>query len=72
MTKKLDAYDRWWKWATKPVESTRKISAEIHRAVMELPEEDRRDREKVNAAVRDASPPSPSKTPSARQPARRR
>jgi hypothetical protein len=52
MTNK-DAFDRWWEWADKPLESPLTISAEIHEAVMALPPEERRDRDKVNAAVRD-------------------
>jgi hypothetical protein len=40
-------------WAEKPLDSPLTISAEIHKAVMALPPEERRDRDKVNAAVRD-------------------
>jgi hypothetical protein len=39
----------------KPLSSMETIPAELHRAVMELPEDDRRDRAKVNAAYRDGS-----------------
>jgi hypothetical protein len=49
-----DAFDLWWKWAEKPVDSTLTISAEIHNAVMALPPGERHDREKVNEAVRNA------------------
>jgi hypothetical protein len=52
MTEK-DAFDRWWEWVIKPVDSTLTIPAELHEAVMALPPEERCDRAKVNAAVRD-------------------
>lgn len=55
MTKKLDAYDLWHEWANKPLQSPLMISDEIYNAVMAMPESDRDDREKVNAAVRAAS-----------------
>jgi hypothetical protein len=51
MTEK-DAFDLWWEWANKPPESVLTISGDIHYPIMELPPEDRRDREKVNEAVR--------------------
>jgi hypothetical protein len=47
-----DAFDQWWEWAEKPVESTLTIPAMIHCAVMALSPEDRRDRGKVNDAAR--------------------
>jgi hypothetical protein len=47
-----DAFDRWWGWATNPVESMLTTGGDIHYAVMELPPEDRHDRAKVNEAVR--------------------
>jgi hypothetical protein len=50
----MDAFDRFWQWADKPLDSHLTIPAELDRAVMELAPEDRRDREKVNAAF-DAS-----------------
>jgi hypothetical protein len=53
MTNIKDAFDLWGAWAEKPLESTLTISAAIHDAVVALPPEERRDREKVNAAVRD-------------------
>jgi hypothetical protein len=46
-----DAFDLWWAWAEKPVDSMLMIDAEIHEAVMALPPDERRDREKVNAAA---------------------
>jgi len=50
----MDAFDRFWQWADKPLDSHLTIPAELHRAVMELAPEDRRDRDKVNeAAARD-------------------
>ena len=47
----MDAYDRFWQWAEKPLESLLTIPAELHHAVMTLLPEDRRDRAKVNAAA---------------------
>ena len=46
-----DAFDRWWAWATKPLDSLATIPAEIHEPVMALPAEARRDRARVNQAV---------------------
>jgi hypothetical protein len=40
----MDAFDRFWQWAP----------ADLHRAVMELALDDRRDRAKVNEAVKRA------------------
>ena len=50
----MDAFDRFWRWAEKPLDSWETIPAELLRAVMELSEEGRRDRAKVNEAVRRA------------------
>jgi hypothetical protein len=47
----MDAFDHFWQWAYKPLGSHLTIPAELHRAVMELAPEGRRDREKMNAAV---------------------
>jgi hypothetical protein len=44
--------DLWCAWVEKPPFSTMKISAEVHDAVMALPPQKRRDRAKVNEAVR--------------------
>lgn len=49
-----DAFDLWWEWAKKPLDSLLMIDAEIHDAVMALPPEDRHDRARVNEAVRAA------------------
>jgi hypothetical protein len=38
----MDAFDRFWQWADKPLESPLTIPAELHRVVMELAPEDRR------------------------------
>jgi hypothetical protein len=51
MTNK-DAFDLWWQWATKPHESMLSIDGDIHYPIIELSQEDRRDREKVDEAVR--------------------
>jgi hypothetical protein len=48
----MDAFDRWWQWANKPLDSRLTIPAEIHHAVTSLPPEARHDRTKVNEAVR--------------------
>ncbi len=50
---KKDAFDLWWEWAEKPVDSPLMIDADIHDAVMALPPDERRDRAKVNEAVRE-------------------
>jgi hypothetical protein len=47
----MDAFDRFWQWADKPPESPLTIPAELHRAVMELAPEDRRDRAAVNRSA---------------------
>jgi hypothetical protein len=47
----MDAFDRFWQWADKPPESLLTIPAELHRAVLELAPEDRRDRAAVNQAA---------------------
>ncbi|MFQ3454729.1 hypothetical protein PMN64_15645 [Bradyrhizobium sp. UFLA01-814] len=47
----MDAFDRFWQWADKPLESPLTIPAELHRAVVELAPEDRRDRASVNQAA---------------------
>ena len=47
-----DAFDQWWEWANKPFSDVATIPAVIHEAVMALSPEDRRDRAKVNEAVR--------------------
>jgi hypothetical protein len=48
----IDAFDLWWGWAVKPVDSSLTIPSEIHDAVLTLLPEERLDREKVNEAVR--------------------
>jgi hypothetical protein len=51
-----DAFDRWCEWVEKPAESALTIPAHFHDAVMQLPPEQRRDRNAVNEAIRLASP----------------
>jgi hypothetical protein len=46
-----DAFDRWWEWASKPLDSPLTIPAELHQAVTALSPEDQLDRAKVNRAV---------------------
>jgi hypothetical protein len=53
MNDNKDAFDLWWEWAEKPLDSPLTIDAAIHDAVMALPPDERRDRAKVNEAVRD-------------------
>jgi hypothetical protein len=48
----MDACDRYWQWAEKPLDSPLTLPAEIHQAVMSLQPEERRDRAKVNEAVK--------------------
>jgi hypothetical protein len=56
----MDAFDQWWQWAEKPVDSTLTIPAEIHDAVMMLTPQERRNRELVNQVVREGmGPPRP-------------
>jgi hypothetical protein len=52
-----DAFDLWWEWATKPVESHLTISAEIHEPIVMLTEEERKDRAIVNETVRTRQTP---------------
>ena len=52
-----DAFDLWWEWAEKPVDSMLTIDAAIHDAVMALSPDERRDRAKVNKAVRESLKP---------------
>src|SRR5258707_7514334 len=58
-TTNKDAFDLWWEWADKPVDSPLTIDVAIHDAVMALPPDERRDRAKVNAAVREGLPRCP-------------
>jgi hypothetical protein len=51
MTEK-DAFDLWWEWAEKPLDSMLTIPVELHDVVMAMPPDERRDREKVNEALR--------------------
>lgn len=56
MTEKpKDAFDLWWQWAKKPRDSMLMIAGAIHYPVMALSPEQRRDRETVNRAVREAA-----------------
>ena len=53
MNDEKDAFDLWWEWADKPVDNKPTIDAAVYDAVMALPPDERRDRAKVNEAVRD-------------------
>jgi hypothetical protein len=48
----MDDFDRFWEWANKPLDSGLTIPADIHHTVKSLPPEARRDRAKVNEALR--------------------
>jgi hypothetical protein len=50
MTEK-DAFDLWWEWAEKPLNSMLTIPAGLHDAVMALSPDERRDRAKVSEAA---------------------
>jgi hypothetical protein len=54
MNDNKEAFDLWWEWAEKPLDSPLTIDAAIHDAVMALPPDERRDRAKVNEAVAEA------------------
>lgn len=54
MTQSKDAFDQFWEWAEKPLGSLLTIPVDLHEAVMALPADERRDRVKVNEAVREA------------------
>jgi hypothetical protein len=47
-----DAFDLWWEWAEKPLDSMLTIPVELHDAVMALPPDEGHDRDKVNEAAR--------------------
>lgn len=47
----MDAFDRFWQWANKPLESQLTIPAELHQAIMELAPEERGDCAAVNQAA---------------------
>jgi hypothetical protein len=53
MNDNKDAFTLWWEWAEKPVDNKPTIDAAIYDAVMALPPHERRDRAKVNEAVRE-------------------
>jgi hypothetical protein len=55
MTNK-DAFDLWWQWAEKPLDSMLTIDAAIHDAVMTLPPDERRDRaRRLGRTVKDGA-----------------
>jgi hypothetical protein len=51
-----DAFDRWWEWVEKPLDSPLTIPAHFHHALMELSPKQRRNRDAVKEAVRRADP----------------
>ena len=48
----MDAFDRFWHWANKAVDSHETVPAELHHAVTSMPEDDWHDGDKVNEAAR--------------------
>lgn len=46
-----DAFDRWIEWANNPPGQRPGLPSDVHASIMSLDEEDRADRQKVNAAV---------------------
>ena len=48
----MDAFDRWWQRAQKPLDSPLTIPAHNQHAVTSIPPPDRRDRINVNEEVR--------------------
>ena len=66
-----DAFDLWSEWADKPVDNKPTIDAAIYDAVMALPPDERRDRAKVNEAVREGLKARRAATGRKRGPARR-
>jgi hypothetical protein len=57
MTESKDAFDQWWEWANKPLDSHLTIPEELHDAVMMLTEDERNDRAIVNETVRTGRSP---------------
>jgi len=49
-----DAFDLWWEWAEKPLDSMLTIPAALHDAVVAPSPEDRRDHAKLDEAARQA------------------
>jgi hypothetical protein len=47
----MDIFDRWWRWAEKPFDSSLTIPIELHEPIMRLSPAERRERANVNAAV---------------------
>ena len=47
----MDAFDRYWEWANKPIGSRLMLDGRLYNPVMALSEKDRKDRKKVNDAV---------------------
>lgn len=57
MTETKDAFDQFWEWANKPLDSTLTIPSELHEAVIMLTEDERKDRAVVNETVRTGRTP---------------
>ena len=47
----MDAFDRYWEWANKPVGNRLMLDGLLYNPIMALSEKDRKDRQKVNDAV---------------------
>jgi hypothetical protein len=52
-----DAFDQYWEWANKPLESTLTLPVEIYNPVMMLTDEERKDRALLNETVRTGRSP---------------
>jgi hypothetical protein len=52
-----DAFDQFWEWANKPLDSELTIPVDLHRAVTMLTEDERKDRAIVNETVRTGMTP---------------
>ena len=47
----MDAFDRYWEWANKPVGSRLMLDGRLYNPIMELSEKERRDRKTEDDAV---------------------
>jgi hypothetical protein len=47
----MDAFDRYWEWANKPIGRRLMLDGRLYNPIMALSEEDRKDRKRVNDAV---------------------
>jgi hypothetical protein len=52
-----DAFDQFWEWANKPLDSDLALSSDIYNPVMMLTDDERKDRAIVNETVRTGHAP---------------